>query len=200
MALARASEARKEWELSEVTLTIVRPYQTVEEFLDNDAWTAGRTDLLLIDQAPVPMKTIVHFRVALDSGETLFQGEGWAAGHVKPLGGRPGGLRVRFRKIDAPSKAMLQRALEALEKAQEAEPIETITPPQRGNSAPPKMNEVALPPNKVPEIVPGDAPPSGDCSDQSGLRYVVRNPIKAPENRDELLDRLRKRPRVDKAG
>lgn len=99
---------------------IVRPYSTVEEYLAREASTIGPKDVLLVDQAPEPVGTAVRFEIVLSTGEKVLRGEGVVTEHVAPTPLRPGGVRVRFRRFDAKTKEVIDRAV-ALRNTQSGE-------------------------------------------------------------------------------
>jgi hypothetical protein len=149
------------------SLRIERPYDTTDAYLEGDAWTVGRADMLLVGAESLAAGTLVRFEIVLTNGDPVVCGEGRAVETVEARDGRQGGLRIRFRQLDPSSKAMLRRALEVQKSATTA----TTT-----------AVSVAAP----PEIRPAPA-------EQSGVRHRALASIVAPVNRDALLGRLRAR-------
>jgi hypothetical protein len=163
-----------------VQIRVTRPYDSEAAFLEGDSWTVDRSDMLLCDAAPLPEGTTVKFSILLTTGAPVVQGEGRIVGTIAPGGGRPGGVRVRFRQLDAPSKGILRRALD-LQK-QGAKP--GLSKATTAEAPPPAM--------PAPEPAPSPAEPSG-------VRHRIAGPVVAPGNRDSLLDRLRARTKRETA-
>jgi hypothetical protein len=93
-----------------VAIRIVRPFQTEEEFLDNELETVGKTSVILIGAHPRPTGVILRFEVTLASGATVLRGEGRVLAHKESaFRGQPG-LSLRFTRLDPKSKALVDRA------------------------------------------------------------------------------------------
>lgn len=93
-----------------LVLHILRPYGGVDEYLAAESWSMDTRGMLLLEQAPLPVDTAVMFDVTLSDGSRPIKAEGRVTGVVAPDGTRPGGLRVRFKRYGAPTKAFLERA------------------------------------------------------------------------------------------
>jgi hypothetical protein len=147
---------------SPLVIHVQRPYATVEEYLEAEAWTIEMRSMLLIDAAELPLDTAVLFDVSI-KGEKLIRAEGRVAAFVTPEGGGPGGLRVKFRRYGASTKAFIDRAVtfqrERAERSQPTEPepsvpsVPELVTPSIVTSAP-----VAAPPPSAPESRRSDAP------------------------------------------
>jgi hypothetical protein len=168
-------------------LRIERPYDKAEDYLEGDAWTVGRSDMLLVGAADVDQGALVKFEIVLTTGDAVVRGDGRVMETVGAVDGRPGGVRVRFQKLDADSKAMLRRALQKRGTAPRVE--ETKSAPE------------ASPPPQSPEssgMDPSTRMAASEASsivapERSGVRHRTPLPIVAPGNRDTLLARLRER-------
>src|SRR5262249_24704520 len=114
-------------------LRIERPYDSAEAFLEGDAWTVGRSDMLLVDASGIAPGTALSFEIALETGAVVVRGEARALEQGGAADGRPGGLKVRFRQLDADSKAMLRRALEVQKRQRSAEPDRASQPDATGD-------------------------------------------------------------------
>jgi hypothetical protein len=189
-----------------VVVHVVRPYSSEQEYLTAEAWSIDQRSMLLIDAEPLPGDTAVLFDIALSDGQKPIRAEGRVVGMVGPSGGRPGGMRVRFKRFGAATKAFIERAVKA--KSGSAEPERPSAPEAELPSAP-----EAEPPNSAgaerPSIVDGErfsmpevrlsmtelepAPAAPSNREPSGLRQRVPGPVAAPSNREELLQRLRQR-------
>jgi hypothetical protein len=161
-----------------VVLRIRRPYPTEEAYLAAEAWTVGHKSMILLGQAELEPGTLVRFDVSLESGPKLMRAEATVVGPVVPRAGRPGGLRVKYRRFGASTKAFIDRACEAAGGAEE-----------------PSSPTAARPPLvSLPELdSEPDAAGEPDVTEPSGIRHRVMG--EAPPNRDELLARLRTRAR-----
>jgi hypothetical protein len=198
------------------TLRIVRPYASREDYLEGDYWTVERSEMLLLDVEGVAQGAQVTFEIVLENKEIVVRGEGRALELVPPRDGRPGGVRVRFKQLDAGSKATLRRALEIQKKkaAQEqaAKPA-AIDPPAAAAPEPPKdapppqdaQKEIAVPeetaaaPAGAPQMIaPAPESPEPEREEPSGVHHRIAGPVRAPENREMLLERLRERTRLRK--
>ena len=151
---------------------IVRPYQSVEEYLSHEGATLSAKEFLLVDQPWQQAETAIRFEVALASGEKIIRGEGVVIEYVGRTSASPGGLRVRFRRFDGKTKEIIERAL-----AHQGGSRTAAESPQA--EAPPSAPLEAGSPSPQPE--------------QSGVRHRPRAPVPPPPGREALLERLRRR-------
>jgi hypothetical protein len=114
----------------------------------------------------------------------LVSGEGWSVGAVAPDDNRPGGFKVRLRKLDGASKSVLKRAHE---RARGDQATSTKASPENTSAVREPMARAAEP-IPITSLVRGKA-------EKSGIRHRPHAPVPAPPNRDELLARLRARAR-----
>jgi hypothetical protein len=184
------------------SLRIQRPYDSREAYLEGDAWTVSRSEvLLLVDvAADLPEGTAVGFEIVLATDEVVVRGEGRVAGTSGPSASRPGGLRVRFQRLDSESKAMLRRALEVQKRGSVARLDEMKSAPDAAISLrlgePSREAKDAEPPSDKPIALAGDGVSaiSPVSFERSGVRHRAPGAVvAAPENRDTLLARLRER-------
>lgn len=172
--------------MNPVVIHVIRPYDSEQEYLAAEAWSIEARSMVLVDAAPLPPDTPVLFDVALSDGHKPIRAEGRVAGTVAPSGDRPGGVRVRFRRFGAATKAFIERAVQAKSSPTAAEP-------------PAPEDRVSLPevrPSMTDLEAPTPPPSTVEARSQqepSGIRERVRGPIAAPANREELLARLRQR-------
>ena len=198
---------------SPVVVHVQRPYATVEEFLEAEAWTIETRSMLLIDAAELPLDTAVLFDVSI-KGEKLIRAEGRVAALVTPEDGAPGGLRVRFKRYGASTKAFIDRAVNFQKHRSEAEQAPAPSLPEPSTPSVPELvtpsivtsAPVAAPPPPespgpfAPEVrAPSQPPPASLKQDFTGIREpsgIHRRPLAdsdVPANRDDLLARLRER-------
>jgi len=198
---------------SPVVLHIVRPYATVEEYLAAEAWTIDTRAMVLVDAADLAPDTAILFDVAIGSGEKLIRAEGKVAAKIAPQGGRPGGLRVKFKRYGAATKAFIDRAMQARQAAALPEGPVSVAPVSRTSVTEVELQkaEAAAPPAPAPEPAPAPpepapapaaapeaqaAPPPAsrpEAREPSGVHRRPKGPVDVPPNRDELLARLRER-------
>jgi hypothetical protein len=193
--------------VSPVVVHVVRPYASEQEFLNAEAWSIEAKSMLLIEAEELPFDTAVLFDVALSDGHKPIRAEGRVVGMVAPQGNRPGGLRVRFKRFGAATKAFIERAVKA-ERASspsqagideaaagQAEPDRASMPEVRASMT--DLERISLP-EVSPAILEREpaavSPPSQ--REPSGVRPRVHGPVAPPVNRDELLERLRHRRRA----
>ena len=197
--------------MNPVVVHVVRPYASEQEYLNAEAWTIDQRSMLLLDAEALPGDTAVLFDIALADGQKPIRAEGRVVGMVSPSGGRPGGMRVRFKRFGAATKAFIERAVKA--KNGSAEPERPSAPEAERPSGPEaapssqtggdrpslvegdrsSMPEVRL---SMTELEPAFAAPARSApanQEPSGLRQRVPGPVTAPANREELLQRLRQR-------
>lgn len=161
-----------------IPLRVVRPYSSVEEYLQAEAWTMDAKTVLLIGQDELAPGTMVRFEIVIDTGEKTIRAEGVVQKFVAARGPRPGGLRVRLKRIGAATKALIDRATE-------------IRTTQKSLPPPPPSTRLDAPSDPVSVEAPLTEGP-----ERSGVRHSVA-PVEAPPNREELLSRLRERRRAD---
>jgi hypothetical protein len=190
--------------LNPTVVHVVRPYANEQDYLDAEAWSIDARSMLLIGAEALPMETPVLFDVALQGGQKPIRAEGRVMGLVAPSEGRPGGLRVRFKRFGAATKAFIERAVKA--KDQQRSSPEQAERPSSPEAELPSAPEAELPSQievervsmpevraSMTEIEKVIAQPSAASARESGLRQRVPGPVAAPANREELLARLRQR-------
>jgi hypothetical protein len=173
--------------MNPVVLHIVRPYAGEDEYLAAEAWTIEARAMLLVDQPNLAPDTAVVFDLALADGVKIIRAEGRVLGYLSPSEDRLGGLRVRFRRFGAQTKAFIDRAVQARERNLAVGPS-SRPPPARE----PAVHELAAEAPTGPAATFA-ARAAGDPLERSGIHSRPTGPVAAPPNRDELLDRLRQR-------
>jgi hypothetical protein len=179
---------------SPIVIHIYRPYASEEEYLANERFSIEAKAMLLIDQPPLPLDTAVVFDVTLENGQKPIRAEARVVGHLEPEGERPGGLRVRFRRFGAATKAFIDRAVNGTP----AVAAPTLVWPAVDAPAPSvRVIEVEArsapnaAPMPTPEPLQGNDPHGAD--EASGVHRKTARPVVAPANREALLARLRGR-------
>ena len=194
--------------MNPVVVHVVRPYSSEQDYLAAEAWSIDSRSMLLIDAEPLAADTPLLFDIALEDGQKPIRAEGRVVGVVAAEGGRPGGLKVRFKRFGAATKAFIERAVKArasaptrdAPSAPEAErpsrpEAELPSSPAAEPPSAPEVERISMPEVRASmtalEAVmpPAASPPARD----NGRRQRVPGPVAAPANREELLARLRQR-------
>ena len=165
---------------SSIVIHVLRPFANEEDYLAEEAYTIDAKSMLLIDQAPLPQDTAIIFDVQLQNGQKPIRAEAKVIAPVAPSAGKPGGLRVRFKRFGAATKAFIDRAV-AGRAASRPE-----GPPSLPSLSPPLVQD-----RELRTSSPGKAE-----REPSGIHRRVVAPVPAPANREELLERLRARARA----
>jgi hypothetical protein len=194
---------------SPIVIHMYRPYASEEEYIARERFSIEAKSMLLINQPALPPDTAVVFDVTLENGQKPIRAEAKVVGYVEPQGDRPGGLRVRFRRFGAATKAFIDRAVNGASAlpAAEASPVASAPavdaavhaapafPPSAVDAAP---NSAALP-DAHAESAPSapanhDINQANDSDEASGIHKKTGLPyVAAPANREALLARLRGR-------
>jgi hypothetical protein len=189
-----------------VVVHVVRPYASEQDYLAAEAWSIDARSMLLIDADPLAADTPVLFDVALEDGHKPIRAEGRVVGMVAAQADRPGGMKVRFKRFGAATKAFIERAVKARAEAPSRPGTDPGSAPAQDRPSSveverpssPEVERLSMPEVRqsmteleavVIPVPPVQAPPVRD----SGLQRRVPGPVSAPANRDELLARLRQR-------
>jgi hypothetical protein len=178
-------------------LHVVRPFGSEEEYLAAEAWTIDARGMLLVGEHELATDTAVVFDVALSSGAKVIRAEGRVTGYVAPSEERAGGVRVRFRKFGAQTKAFIDRAVQAreeqLSKALVSEPPPPSAEAARAKITPPPITTASH--EEAPAVAMTSIPAreAAPPNERSGIHRRLGGPVAAPPNRNELLARLRER-------
>ena len=176
---------------SPIVIHIHRPYASEEEYIAQERFSIEAKSMLLIDQPALPFDTAVIFDVTLDSGEKPIRAEAKVVGYVEPQTGRPGGLRVRFRRFGAATKAFIDRAVNGT-------PSATLVAVEALPVAPSASGPEPVPaPEAQAKLEPSATPQRNELNETdeaSGIHKKAGAPLVAPPaNREALLARLRGR-------
>ncbi len=146
-----------------VAIRITRPYESEEEYLANELEMISKTSITLVGAQPRPQGVVLRFELVLGAGQVLVRGEGRVVG-FKPNAHRGvGGLTLRFTRIDARSKALLDKATAMREL-------------RRPSSKPPKAPDEATA-QAAAEAAPAAPPPSPEGE----LNLPASAPAQPPE-------------------
>jgi hypothetical protein len=195
-----------------VVLHVTRPYANVEAYIAAEAWTLDTRSMLLIGEPELPADTMITFAVTLGDGSRPIKAEARVTGSVAASDGRPGGLRVRFKRYGAPTKAFIERAMALVASGagggQPAPPTASRPEPSSPDpsvvdlSAPgaaeaplaPPVEQAASAPSGSFHTVVATASGHPDAdSALSSLRGRNAPMPETPSNREYLLEKLRQR-------
>ncbi len=173
-------------------IRITRPYATEEEFLERELETLSRTGVTLIGAQPRAEGVVLRFELVLSSGQVLVRGEGRVVGFKTGVPPGPGGLALRFTRLDVRSKALIDKAAALRELRRPSLRPPSMAPPSMVMSPPSLARPFAPPPLRGSTPPPPPArvsrPPPIPIPPRSGATLGV-----APPDRDALLGRLRAR-------
>lgn len=190
-----------------VALRVVRPYDSEEQFLENEAFALTRTSLVLVGASPRPEGVILRFELVLRSGAILLRGEGRVISHgPTPLG--ENGLTLKFTRLDPRSKALVDRAgmSRVVEAPAPSEAPPSVAPKSKDDERPAKV-EAKIPdlPPSSPEVM--TARPTVPAMQAVDVGAVAGQIPPAPPTsagplslRDAALERLRARLKDKDAG
>jgi hypothetical protein len=187
-----------------VAVRITRPYASEQEFLSRELETLTRTSVSLLGAPQKPQGVVLRFELALEGGEPLIRGEGRVVGFKAATPGMESALTLRFTRLDARSKALVDRAgalREAKGRPPQAagsavEPVPMVrreqTPaPARAASwnaterprAPPADGEEHGAPDTGP-VAPG-VPPPPPSSSRTVIAMAPKSASRLDEDRDD---------------
>jgi outer membrane biosynthesis protein TonB len=149
----------------------------------------SKTSITLVGAQPRPQGVVLRFELVLTKGTVLVRGEGRVVGFKPNAYKGVGGLTLRFTRIDAKSKGLLDKATSLREQRRPSskppkelvlpEPVAAEPTPPEPAAPPPPQAEVAPPP-------PASAPPS----DPPPPAPVPIAPPSAPSIDVDLADML----------
>jgi hypothetical protein len=181
------------------TVRITRPWTSEKEFIDGDLAYLGRTAILLPNAPAREAGELIRFEIVLSTGVAVFRGEGHVVVHHPPGGPKPPGLEVRFTRIDARSKLLLDRVRErrtALVRSGSMPPPALVShapPPMTLSLGPPPLIMSQAPPTRLDPGLPPAATVRSAETEAAIVRAKERGPLPPPPNREEILSRLRER-------
>jgi hypothetical protein len=156
-------------------LKVLRPYASVEEYLAAEGESIDAKGMILFGHE-LAEGTTLRFEIVLKSKQKPIRAEAKVVARTGADAGRPQGARVRFKRLDAATKELIERMLAERATAPDAAPEEQPSEPTQAEPPPPE-------------------PPHPEPSSRSGTRHRAVGAVAAPPNRDELLERLRARAR-----
>ncbi len=186
--------------MNPVVVHVVRPYSSEQDYLAAEAWSIDLRGMLLIDAEELPPDTAVLFDVALSDGQKPIRAEGRVVKVVAAVNGRAGGLKVRFKRFGAATKAFIERAVKVQSQASPAHgssqpEVERPSAPEAEQPSQLELEQLSMPEVRpsMTDLEAAAPPPAEPQREQSGRSLRVPGPVTAPANREELLQRLRQR-------
>ncbi|RKG73442.1 TIGR02266 family protein, partial [Corallococcus terminator] len=125
-------------------LRIRLPYTAEEEFIERYGSNVGRGGVFVATRALKPEGTGLAFEFVLADGTRLLRGEGVVSKAQPDVGNARAGMTVRFTKLDAASKALIDRIV-ARRAGTEAERED----PTLASPSAPRTEPASLPPGLV---------------------------------------------------
>ncbi|MCP3164469.1 TIGR02266 family protein [Myxococcus sp. QH3KD-4-1] len=130
-------------------LRIRLPYSTEEEFVDKYGSNVARGGVFVATRALKPEGTGLAFEFVLADGSRLLRGEGVVVKAQVESGAGRSGMTVRFVKLDAASKALVDRVVA---RRASPEPQQTVPGLVRKTQAPRAVAPEPPPPVQVPAV------------------------------------------------
>jgi molecular chaperone DnaK len=117
-------------EPKKVPLRIRLPFATEDEFVDRYGVHVGKGGIFIATRAAKPEGTALSFELVLADGAKLMRGEGVV--HEVLVDDQPGraGMTVRFTRIDARTRALIDRIVASREGGARAEPPAAPSSPE----------------------------------------------------------------------
>ncbi len=94
-----------------IPIRIRLPYSTDEEFVEKYGTNVARGGIFIATRALKPEGTLLQFELVLSDGARLMRGEGVVAKAQVDDGGARAGMTLRFTRLDAASKALVDRVV-----------------------------------------------------------------------------------------
>ncbi len=167
--LPRVADEQK----SPVAIRITRPYATEQEYLEREFDTLTRTSVILLGAQSRPQGVVLRFEIVLKNGDSMLRGEGRVVGFKEKAYAGEAGLSLRFTRLDARSKSLVDKAASLRDARVRAStslmgmpavvvPVPSPSVPEVAESSPaPSSSSVETsrkpPPSPIPSVPP---PPS----------------------------------------
>ncbi|QSQ23829.1 TIGR02266 family protein [Pyxidicoccus parkwayensis] len=160
-------------------LRIRLPYTTEDEFIEKYGSNVARGGVFVATRALKPEGTGLAFEFVLADGTRLLRGEGVVVKAQVDAGGGRAGMTVRFVKLDASSKALIDRLVARRSGAVEPARRVTVpaTPPVEERAAP--AAEAANEEAQAPEQE--ESAPSEEAGADEGAEAAAREEPAHPE-------------------
>ena len=197
-----------------MAIRCLRPYESEEAFLAEERDTLTRTAVTLIGAPSRPRGVVIRFELTLKDGTVLLRGEGRVLSFQPPDEHGPSSLTLRFTRLDAKSKGLVDRAAALRESVYPPHPSEFSGAIGNPDTEPPPEDPLAATsmsatmPSTIDQAPPSETPtsiaiasissgslPFEDVGASTNMRGDSDLPpaSTSPVGRDNLLERLRTR-------
>jgi len=170
-------------EVQPIPLRIKLPYGTEAEFIERYGSNVARGGIFVATRSFKPEGTPIGFEFVLSTGARLLRGEAVVAKTQVDEGGQRAGMTLRFTRLDAASKALIDRVVQWRGEAPPASPpaagpspAPVTRPPDGGDPGP------AIPPGLVSRAraAPGPKPGATPLAAASPAREASPEPPAPP--------------------
>jgi len=158
-----------------IPLRIKLPYGSEAEFVERYGSNVARGGIFVATRALKPEGTLIGFEFVLANGERLLRGEAVVVKAQVDEGGQRAGMTLRFTRLDAASKALVDRIVE--KRGAPAQPEQGVVEP--AVVAPQAPKAAAVPPGLVSRARPGSGPKPAPAPAPESV--VAKPPPPAPE-------------------
>src|SRR6516162_7251386 len=111
-----AQDTRKDPRAKVLSMTVRYKSATVDEFIEHHSHDVSRGGIFIKTPSPFPPGTLLKFEIRIQDEQSVLAGVGrvvWKREANEANDGAPGGMGVKFIKIDDKSKAIIQKLVEA---------------------------------------------------------------------------------------
>ncbi len=150
------------------------PYATEEEFIEKYGSNVARGGLFIATRSPKPEGTGLAFELVLANGARLLRGEGMVVKAQVEGAARPG-MTVRFARLDAGSKALVDRIVSS------RSPSPPAPAPAQAPATPPRASAPTAPRASAPtQAAPGPSRRARPVISAEALRQQATRPAARP--------------------
>src|SRR5690242_4747977 len=111
-----AQDTRKDPRAKVLSMTVRYKSATVDEFIEHHSHDVSRGGIFIKTPSPFPPGTLLKFEIRIQDEQAVLAGVGrvvWKREGVEASDVMPGGMGVKFIKIDDKSKGIIQKLVEA---------------------------------------------------------------------------------------
>src|SRR3954464_8587490 len=111
-----AQDTRKDPRAKVLSMTVRYKSATVDEFIEHHSHDVSRGGIFIKTPSPFPPGTLLKFEIRIQDEQAVLSGVGRVVWKREPNevtpDGLPGGMGVKFIKIDDKSKGIIQKLIE----------------------------------------------------------------------------------------
>src|ERR1700689_1380144 len=111
-----AQDTRKDPRAKVLSMTVRYKSATVDEFIEHHSHDVSRGGIFIKTPSPFPPGTLLKFEIRIQDEQSVLAGVGrvvWKREPSESSDVSPGGMGVKFIKIDDKSKGIIQKLVEA---------------------------------------------------------------------------------------